>query len=215
MHTRRGRAGEWASCFTTFCLAVGARARWVWNSEDHVWTEVYSSAQNRWVHVDATEGAWDQPGLYAEKWGKKIAYCIAFSKDGATDVTRRYVRNGDQALKRDKCSEEDLSSIIRTIRKLRRSQVSEEKVHEIEAEDIREENELGLYITSETLAKFMSTHPLTYQSSNKSLSASAEDKAKEFQTPRQGDPSLIRRRPSNKMFSDSFEGNIGRSQDSR
>ena len=77
-------------------------------------SQYFSPALNRWIHLDSCEAARDQPLLYSKGWGKRMSYCIAFSTEGAVDVSRGYIQTEkwDEAMKmRDLINETDLEKV--------------------------------------------------------------------------------------------------------
>lgn len=59
--------------------SLGFEVRHVTDWTDHVWVEVYSESQQRWIICDG--GKCDDFLLYEQSWGKKLTYIVAFSKD--------------------------------------------------------------------------------------------------------------------------------------
>nr|XP_027788332.1 peptide-N(4)-(N-acetyl-beta-glucosaminyl)asparagine amidase isoform X1 [Marmota flaviventris] len=132
LETRCGRCGEWANCFTLCCRALGFEARYVWDYTDHVWTEVFSPSQQRWLHCDACEDVCDKPLLYEIGWGKKLSYVIAFSKDEVVDVTWRYSCKHEEVIsRRTEIKEELLRETINGINKQRQLSLSENRRKEL------------------------------------------------------------------------------------
>ncbi|XP_038072397.1 peptide-N(4)-(N-acetyl-beta-glucosaminyl)asparagine amidase-like [Patiria miniata] len=128
LETRKGRCGEWANCFTLCCRAAGFEARHVVDWTDHVWTEVYSNSQQRWLHADPCENVCDKPLLYERGWSKKLSYLIAFSNEEVVDVSWRYTANPKELLgRRKECREEWLMDSIATMNKERQRRLTAER----------------------------------------------------------------------------------------
>lgn len=100
LDTREGRCGEWANAFCALCVGLGFDTRHVHDSTDHVWTEVWSEGQERWLHADSCEQATDTPLMYETGWNKKLQHITAIGRDEVVDVTRRYTRQLPEVLAR-------------------------------------------------------------------------------------------------------------------
>lgn len=93
-------------------------------------------------------------------WQRKLGYCIAFSADGATDVTRRYVRNFSLwAAERSRAPEAVLLYILGEIRNERRKNLSKQDKFRLEGEDMRESKELRLYVAQSIAAELCKIIP--------------------------------------------------------
>lgn len=118
LQSRVGRCGEFANYFTLFCLAAGFRARYVLDVTDHVWTEIWSESQQRWLHADSCEKKLDKPRLYEYGWGKKLIAVFAFGEHETVDVTKRYARKDYAAVLERRalrwgCSEKAIREAVR------------------------------------------------------------------------------------------------------
>lgn len=128
LESRRGRCGEWANTFMLFCRALGWDARFVYDEHDHVWTEVYSFGQRRWLHCDPCEATCDTPLIYETGWGKEITYVTAYSCEEVQDVTWRYTnQHSDTLSRRNKCSEDALIDAIMKMRQLRQKSLTQSR----------------------------------------------------------------------------------------
>lgn len=101
-------------------------------------------------------------------WNRKIAYCIAFSIDGATDVTRRYVRYpAKHGAERSRASEANLLWIIQEIRQRRREKLSEKgERRRLAKEEEREERELRGYVAQALATEINNLLPNKKQNSS-------------------------------------------------
>jgi peptide-N4-(N-acetyl-beta-glucosaminyl)asparagine amidase len=86
--------------------------------------------------MDSCENARDENLLYDVGWGKKQSYILAFSMEGAQDVSRAYIKDFDAALsRRTRMSEEDLQAALDEVTRNRRKALSPERLAGLARED--------------------------------------------------------------------------------
>ncbi|GJP86377.1 hypothetical protein CLOP_g16404, partial [Closterium sp. NIES-67] len=143
LDTREGRCGEWANAFTLCCRALGYDARQVVDWTDHVWTECFSHADQRWLHLDPCEAAFDTPLLYEQGWGKKLTYVFGVGRDGVADIIWRYTRRWDELQhRRTEASESAVAAAVAAVTARARANLSVDERRRLEGRDKQEREDL-------------------------------------------------------------------------
>ena len=113
-----------------------------------------------------------------------MSYVIAFSSEGATDVTRRYVRNtSSHGLDRSRAPEEVLLYIINEIRQMRRENMSKEEKRRIIRDDQREERELRNYVVQSLTSEIERIIPGSRHGGNNGSNAASGGSSSEIKLP--------------------------------
>jgi peptide-N4-(N-acetyl-beta-glucosaminyl)asparagine amidase len=89
-----------------------------------------------------------------------MSYCIAFSRDGATDVSRRYIRDAQHGASRTRCPEAVLHHIIDEVRSLRRAHMPDDERARLAEEDRREARELSGFIATTIVTELCASAPV-------------------------------------------------------
>lgn len=100
LRSRKGRCHEHSQAFALFVKSLKYDARVVLDITDHVWIEIYSDLQKRWIHCDPSEGVLDKPLMYEKGWNKNLWYIIAFGDTGFQEVTWRYTTDHEYIKRR-------------------------------------------------------------------------------------------------------------------
>ncbi|CAF1375784.1 unnamed protein product [Adineta steineri] len=138
LETRSGRCGEAANLFACLCRSLSFLTRYIYDPSDHVWTEVYSESEQRWLHCDSCENLCDSPLVYEKGWKKELTFCIAFAKDHIGDVTWRYVTNFKQIIQRRNINEKNFARTIHQINRKIQSQLNQEEKIKIISNQIKD-----------------------------------------------------------------------------
>ena len=113
------------------------------NFEDHVWNEFYNEEEQRWVHLDSCEEAYDTPLVYEQGWGRVMTFILGMSDDGLVEVTPRYVKNWKIiSERRSEKMEIKLSTILEDVNNEMMKGVSPEEKINIEN---RRKNEIKIF----------------------------------------------------------------------
>ena len=107
--------------------------RYILDWTDHVWCEVFSQSQQRWLHADPCENLLDKPLVYEHGWGKSLSYIIAFSAYECIDVTWRYTNKFKEVMRRrNECDEDWLVSFTNRLSKMRQTGFDEKRKKQIQ-----------------------------------------------------------------------------------
>lgn len=89
-----GSCREYTVIFEKLARLNEIKVREVRNpGEDHRWAEIW--IDNRWIHVDPSNGYYDKPNVYENGWEKEISYVYAIAENGSwKDITTKYTDTG-------------------------------------------------------------------------------------------------------------------------